>query len=205
MRGVHQSLGILPRLAAVRRPGRLRIVTTVSVEYRSKSAYKEQHDDTMLLALGHKPKFMGHRHCPGDILACPVNRHMMKKILISVVDDDRSFRESMSRLMRSMGYTLDIFTSAADFLASARLAETACLIVDVQMPVMTGLELYRRLIDRGHAIPTILVTAFPNDVDQARALDDGAVCYLRKPVDEDHLTRCVREALKSGLSLEEDS
>jgi FixJ family two-component response regulator len=126
---------------------------------------------------------------------------LMKKLLVSVVDDDRFFRESMSRLMRSMGYTVDIFSSAADFLASPRLAEAACLIADVQMPVMTGLELHRRLIDTGHAIPTILVTASPNDVDQARALNDGVVCYLRKPVDEEHL----REALKSALSLEEDS
>ena len=124
----------------------------------------------------------------------------MKKVLVSVVDDDRFFRESMSRLMRSMGYTVDIFSSAADFLTSPRLAETDCLIVDVQMPVMTGLELYRRLVDGGHAIPTILLTAFPSDVDQARALNDGAVCYLRKPADEEHL----REALKSALSLEED-
>ena len=130
---------------------------------------------------------------------------MIKKVLVSVVDDDRFFRESLSRIMRSMGYTVDIFSSAADFLASPRLAETACLIADVQMPVMTGLELYRRLIDAGDAIPTILVTAFHNDVDQARALNDGAVCYLRKPVDEEHLTRCVREALKSALSLDEDS
>src|SRR5215475_14310337 len=130
---------------------------------------------------------------------------MMKKVLISVVDDDRFFRESMSRLMRSLGYTVDIFSSAADFLASPRLAETACVIADVQMPVMTGLELYRHLIDTGHAIPTILVTAFPNDGDQARALDDGAVCYLRKPVDEELLTRCVREALEALSRFEEDS
>ena len=126
----------------------------------------------------------------------------MKKALITVVDDDRFFRESMSRLMRSMGYTVEIFSSAADFLVTPRLAEAACLIADVQMPVMTGIELYRHLIDTGRAIPTILVTAFPNDVDQARALDDGAVCYLRKPVDADHLTRCVREALKAALSPE---
>jgi len=130
---------------------------------------------------------------------------MMKKVLVSVVDDDRFFRESMSRLMRSMGYTVDIFSSAADFLASPRLAETACLIADVHMPAMTGLELYRRLIETGQAIPTIIVTAFPNDVDRARALNDGVVCYLRKPVDEEHLTRCVREALKSAPPLEEDS
>ena len=124
----------------------------------------------------------------------------MKKVLVSVVDDDRFFRESMSRLMRSMGYTVDLFSSAADFLTSPRLAETDCLIVDVQMPVMTGLELYRRLVDTGQAIPTILMTAFPNDVDRARALNDGVMCYLRKPAEEEHLIRCVREALRSADS-----
>jgi FixJ family two-component response regulator len=130
---------------------------------------------------------------------------MMKKLLVSVVDDDRFFRESMCRLMRSLGHTADIFPSAADFLASPRLAETACLIADIHMPAMTGYELYRRLIDTGQAIPTILVTAFPNDVDRSRALNEGVVCYLRKPVDEDHLTQCVRDALKSAGSHEADS
>ena len=129
----------------------------------------------------------------------------MQKILVSVVDDDRFFRESMCRLMRSLGHTIDAFSSAAELLASPRLAETACLIADIHMPAMTGLELFRRLIDTGHAIPTILVTAFPNDVDRARALHDGAMCYMRKPVDEEHLTRCVREALSSGSSPEEGS
>jgi FixJ family two-component response regulator len=129
---------------------------------------------------------------------------MMKKILVSVVDDDRFFRESMCRLIRSLGYTVDIFSSAADFLASPLLAETACLITDIHMPAMTGYELHRRLIDTDRAIPTILVTAFPNDVDRARALNDGVVCYLRKPVDEEHLTQCVRDALKSAGSYEGD-
>jgi FixJ family two-component response regulator len=130
---------------------------------------------------------------------------IMKKVLVSVVDDDRFFRESMCRLMRSLGYTVDVFSSAAEFLASPRLAETACLIADIHMPEMTGLELYRRLIDTSHAIPTILLTAFPNEVDRARALNDGALCYLRKSVDEEHLTRCVHEALRSAGSLEEES
>ena len=128
----------------------------------------------------------------------------MKKVLVSVVEDDLFFRESMCRLIRSLGYAVDAFSSAAEFLASTELAKTACLIADIHMPIMTGLELYRRLIDTGHAIPTILVTAFPNDIDRARALNDGVVCYLRKPVDEDHLTQCVREALKSADSHEAD-
>jgi FixJ family two-component response regulator len=76
--------------------------------------------------------------------------------LLSVVDDDQFFRESMRRLMRSLGYSVEAFASAADFLASPRLIETACLIADVHMPAMTGLELHRRLIDAGYAIPTIL-------------------------------------------------
>ena len=130
---------------------------------------------------------------------------MMKKVLVSVVEDDRFLRESMCRLMRSLGYTVDIFSSAAEFLASPRFAETACLIADIHMPAMTGLELYRHLIDTGNAIPTILVTAFPNDADQARALNDGVLCYLRKPVDEDDLTRCVCAALRSAGSPKEES
>jgi FixJ family two-component response regulator len=127
---------------------------------------------------------------------------MMQKALVSVVDDDRFFRESMCRLMRSLGHTVDVFSSAAEFLASPRLAETACLIADIHMPAMTGLELHRRLIDTGHTIPTILVTAFPSDADHARALNDGVVRYLRKPVDDEHLAQCVREALRSGGSPE---
>ena len=121
----------------------------------------------------------------------------MKKRLVSVVDDDRFFRESMCRLMRSLGYMVDIFSSAADFLASPRLAETACLIADIHMPAMTGFELYRHLIDTGRSIPTILVTGHPNDVDRARALNGGVVCYLPKPVDDQRLIGCLRAALAS--------
>jgi FixJ family two-component response regulator len=130
---------------------------------------------------------------------------MPKASLVSVVEDDQFFRESMSRLMRSLGYSVEAFPSATDFLASPRLVETACLIADVHMPAMTGLELYRRLIDMGHAIPTILVTAYPDDDIRARALNDGVVCYLPKPVDEKHLMRCLRAALHSGEPPKENS
>jgi FixJ family two-component response regulator len=129
----------------------------------------------------------------------------MKKQLVSIVEDDRFFRDSMGRFMRSLGYTVEAFPSAADFLASTRLAETACLIADVHMPAMTGIELHRHLIAAGHTIPTILVTAYPNEVDQAHALNDGVVCYLRKPVDEQRLTRCLRAALTSPEPTEGDS
>jgi FixJ family two-component response regulator len=125
--------------------------------------------------------------------------------LVSVVEDDQHFRESMRRLLRSLGYTVEAFPSATDFLASPRLVETSCLIADVHMPAMTGVELYKHLIDAGHAIPTILVTAYPNDVDRARAQNDGVVCYLHKPIDEQHLIRCLHAALTPGEPPEENS
>ena len=129
----------------------------------------------------------------------------MNTQLISIVEDDQFFRESMGRLMRSFGYAVEGFRSAADFLASPRLAETGCLIADVHMPAMSGIELYRHLIDAGRAIPTILVTAYPNDLDRARALNDGVVCYLRKPVNEQDLLRCLRATLTPAETPEANS
>ena len=120
---------------------------------------------------------------------------MPKAPLIVVIDDDWFFRDSMKSLMKSLGYTVEVFSSPADFLASPHLIETACLIADVRMPAMTGVELYRHLIETGYAIPTILVTAHPNAAERARALNDGVVCYLRKPLDEQHLMRCLHTAL----------
>jgi FixJ family two-component response regulator len=129
---------------------------------------------------------------------------MSETSLVSVIEDDLPFRDSMRRLMRSLGYNVEAFSSAADFLASPRLVETAFLIADVHMPGMTGLELYRHLIASGYAIPTLLVTAYPNDVDRERALSDGVICYLRKPVDENVLRRCIHAALRSGEHPEEN-
>ena len=107
--------------------------------------------------------------------------------------------------MTSLGYTVEDFASAADFLASPRLAETACLIVDIHMPAMTGVELYRHLIEVGRAIPTILVTGRPDDGERARALGDGVVCYLGKPISEERLVRCLHAALQSGEPQDENS
>jgi len=122
---------------------------------------------------------------------------MPKASLVSIVEDDRFFRDSMRRLIKSQGYAVEAFSSAADFLGSPRLSETACMIADVNMPAMSGIELYRHLINAGHSIPTILVTAYPNDTDRARALNDGVVCYLRKPINDEHLIQCLRSALPS--------
>jgi FixJ family two-component response regulator len=130
---------------------------------------------------------------------------MAKASFVAVVDDDPYFRESMRRLMRSLGYTVEIFPSAAAFLADFRFDETVCLIADVHMPAMTGDELHRHLIRAGHAIPTILVTAYPNEGVRSRALSDGVVGYLRKPVDETHLLECLHAALHRGEASERNS
>jgi len=123
---------------------------------------------------------------------------LAKAPLITIVEDDEFFRESMRRLVRSLGYTVEAFPSAADFLASRRFDETACLIADIHMPGMTGVELYARLIEAGQEIPTILVTAYPDEGTQARVLKDGIVCYLLKPFDDNDLMDCVRKAVEGG-------
>lgn len=101
--------------------------------------------------------------------------------------------------MRSLGYEAEAFASAAEFLASCKLRNTFCLIADVHMPYMNGLELYDQLIESGNAIPTILITAYPDDRVRARALAAGIICYLCKSFEEAALLECVRSALaKSG-------
>jgi len=125
--------------------------------------------------------------------------------LVSVVEDDQFFRESMRRLMRSLGYDVAAFPSAAAFLASPRLAETACLIADVHMPAMSGPELYEHLVAAGYAIPTILVTAYPDEIGHACTLNEGIICCLRKPFDEQRLVRCLCAALNSYKSRNENS
>jgi FixJ family two-component response regulator len=125
--------------------------------------------------------------------------------LISIVDDDQPFRESMRKLVTLLGYTVEAFPSAADFLASRFLPETACLVADVHMPGMTGVELHRHLVNTGHAIPTILVSAYPDEAVRDRALKDGVVCYLSKPVDDHHLERCLRSALQPATPIEDNS
>ena len=130
---------------------------------------------------------------------------MSNRTLISIVDDDEPYRDSMRRLIMLLGYTVEAFSSAADFLASRLLPETACLIADVNMPGMTGIELHGHLVDAGYAIPTILVTAYPDEAVRDRALKDGVVCYLSKPLDDNHLERCLRSALQPDTPVEENS
>jgi FixJ family two-component response regulator len=120
-----------------------------------------------------------------------------KKIVIAVVDDDQSVREALTGLMKSLGYRAVAFESATDFLNSNRRHGAACLIADVQMPGMTGPELHDRLVASGKPIPTILITAYPDEAVRARALRAGVKCYLTKPFNEDDLLECLRSALDS--------
>ena len=101
---------------------------------------------------------------------------MPETSLISIVDDDQSFRDSMRRLLKSHGYTVAVFPSAAEFLASTQLPATACLVADMHMPAMTGAELYQHLVATGHAIPTILITAHPEEGVRQRMLSLGVGC-----------------------------
>jgi FixJ family two-component response regulator len=130
---------------------------------------------------------------------------MLDRTLISIVDDDQPYRDSMRKLVTLLGYAVEAFPSAADFLASRLLPETACLVSDVNMPGMNGIELHGRLIKLGYSIPTILVTAYPDEVIRDQALKDGVFCYLSKPVDDEDLERCLRSALKRGKAIDENS
>ena len=114
---------------------------------------------------------------------------------ISIVDDDASVRAATARLLRSMGFSAHAFASAKEFLSSAQLRETACLIADVEMPGMSGVELQDHLIATGHTIPTVFITAFPDERVRDRAMKAGAIDFLSKPFDESRLLECVEQAL----------
>ena len=120
---------------------------------------------------------------------------MPKNIVIAIVDDDKSVREALTGLVKSLGYGAVAFQSAEDFLNSKRRHGAAFLIADVQMPGMTGPQLYDRLVASGAPIPTILITAYPEETMRARALQSGVTGYLAKPFNEADLLACLRSAL----------
>ena len=101
-------------------------------------------------------------------------------------------------LIQASGFAAQGFEGAEDFLNSDHIDSTLCLIADVQMPRMTGLELHHRLAAAGKIIPTILLTAYPNGQDRKRALQAGVICYLAKPYNQDDLFACIRSALESS-------
>jgi FixJ family two-component response regulator len=116
--------------------------------------------------------------------------------LILIVDDDVLARDGISELVESFGYKAVTFNSAENFLQSDMIAETTCLITDLQMPGLNGLELQEALQSRGHSTPVILITAYPNERHRARALNNGAVCFLHKPFDDRSLMECLTSAIK---------
>ena len=122
------------------------------------------------------------------------------KPLISIIDDDEPMREAMKGLMRSLGYRVEAVASAQEFLSARHIRRTSCLITDMQMPGMTGLELHQRLLASGKPIPTILITAYPDNGVRERALAAGVIGYLSKPFEQDDLLACIHSALTHAHS-----
>ncbi|HXE47352.1 MAG TPA: response regulator [Ramlibacter sp.] len=115
--------------------------------------------------------------------------------LVAIVDDDESIREATANLLQSVGWSTATFEDAMSFLRSPQRGSAACVVADVRMPGLTGLEMYEELVASGEAIPTVLITAYPDDSVRARASDAGIVCCLGKPFAPEQLLHCVREAL----------
>ena len=118
------------------------------------------------------------------------------QFIVMIVDDDASIRRAARRLIKSYGFPVETFASAEDFLSSGRLHETACLVLDVQMSGLNGLELQSRLITDGHQVPIIFITAFNDENARAQALKAGALGYLVKPFEEADLLTAINVALR---------
>ena len=122
----------------------------------------------------------------------------MRSRIIAIVDDNDALREGMKSLLRSLGYSVSTFGSAVEFLNSEQLSNTSCLITDVQMPGLSGLDLQDRLIAEGHRIPIIFITGHPDDNARARAMKAGAIAFLSKPVNPGHLLGYLDGVLKAA-------
>lgn len=120
---------------------------------------------------------------------------MLPSAVIAVVDDDESAREGVSDLVSTLGFDVRAFVSAEDFLQFDEVASCLCLIVDMKLGKMSGLDLHDFLIASGARIPTILITAYPDEQLRLRAFASGVVCYLRKPFMAQELLSCLRRAL----------
>jgi FixJ family two-component response regulator len=120
---------------------------------------------------------------------------MPQKPLIACVDDDVTVRQALEGLLKAFGFAPKVFSSAEEFLQSDRLNETSCLITDLHLRGISGLELQSRLAALDSRIPLIVITAFPDDRVRERALNGGAICFLDKPFSTEHLLTCIRSAL----------
>ena len=122
----------------------------------------------------------------------------MSQVLVAIVDDDKCARKALGGLVRSLGHNASTFGSAEEFLRSEKLHDARCLITDVQMPGLKGTDLQDHLIAEGHRIPIIFITAHPDENIRARAIKAGAVGFLVKPIDPQHLTGCIEKALQAA-------
>ena len=118
--------------------------------------------------------------------------------IVAIVDDDQAVGNAIEVLMRSIGLVAQAFSSGEEFLRSPELSRTGCLVIDFDMPKMSGLDLHYNLSRLGKEIPTILITAYPSDDLRARALQAGVVCFLPKPFNERDLLNCIQTALDRG-------
>jgi FixJ family two-component response regulator len=118
--------------------------------------------------------------------------------VISIIDDDPSVREATQCLVRSLGHTARVFSSAEEYLESGGVLRCACLITDLHMPGMSGADLQDRLIAEGHRVPMIFVTAYFEERVRARVMDAGALGFLRKPFSDESLIECIDKALNAG-------
>jgi len=117
--------------------------------------------------------------------------------MISIIDDDEFMLDAVRNLVRSLGYSAAVFSSAEDYLRSDRLQDSACVITDLQMPGMSGADLQDRLIADGLRTPMIFMTAYFDETARKRVLNSGAFGFLSKPFDDECLIRCIDEALKA--------
>jgi FixJ family two-component response regulator len=118
---------------------------------------------------------------------------------VAVVDDDARVRESLLSMLESAGYRAGVFASAEDFLRSECLSDAACLVADVRLPQMDGLELQRRLKVERPGVHVILITAYQDESSRRRGLEQGAICFLYKPFDPEELLAAVDRALNESL------
>jgi FixJ family two-component response regulator len=124
-----------------------------------------------------------------------LNQNLTKIGIIAIVDDDEPLREALGSVLKAAGFLIDTFASAEDFLASPRSREIACLILDIRLPGMSGIELQRRLSESGCTIPVIFVTAHGDASLRDMLLKAGAAGFLNKPVRSDTLLREIHSAL----------
>lgn len=135
-------------------------------------------------------------HCSG--MECHQRNNVSEPPLVSVIDDDESVRESLPDLLKEFGFSASAFSSAQEFLSSSSIGQAKCLILDVAMPGMTGLDLQLELRRRGHEIPVIFITALRDKATRDQAFKQGAIQFLCKPFSDTDLLEALNKAIPAG-------